>query len=254
MNLFSPTAVVAEDEAALRGELVEQLGRLWPELSIVGEAADGLEALRLLDQHRPDILFLDIEMPGATGIDVARQVAGRSHVVFVTAYDQYAIAAFDQGAVDYLLKPLAGARLFTAISRLKARLGQAPAPLGGVLEQLSSRPAPSAARAPLRWINASVGQTLRLITVDEVMFFQSDNKYTRLALKDGEALIRKPLKELIDELDPQQFWQIHRSTLVNVNAIASVSRDFRGRMQIKLKHGSEMLLVAESCAHLFRQM
>ncbi|HEV6967905.1 MULTISPECIES: LytR/AlgR family response regulator transcription factor [Roseateles] len=254
MNLISPTAVVAEDEAALRGELVEQLDRLWPELSIVGEAADGLEALRLLDQHRPDILFLDIEMPGATGIDVARQVAGRSHVVFVTAYDQYAIAAFDQGAVDYLLKPLNGARLFTAVTRLKARLGQAPAQLGSVLDQLGARPAPSAARAPLRWINASVGQTLRLITVDEVMFFQSDNKYTRLALKDGEALIRKPLKELIDELDPQQFWQIHRSTLVNVNAIDSVSRDFRGRMQIKLKHGTETLLVAESCAHLFRQM
>ncbi|HEY1129713.1 MAG TPA: LytTR family DNA-binding domain-containing protein [Roseateles sp.] len=257
MSLIAPTAVVAEDEAALRGELVEQLGRLWPELSIVGEAADGLEALRLLDQHQPDILFLDIEMPGATGIDVARQVGGRAHVVFVTAYDQYAIDAFDQGAVDYLLKPLAGARLFTAISRLKARLGQAPAPIGGLLDQLANRPAaaaPSAARAPLRWINASVGQTLRLITVDEVMFFQSDNKYTRLALKDGEALIRKPLKELIDELDAQQFWQIHRSTLVNVNAIASVSRDFRGRMQIKLKHGSEMLLVAESCSHLFRQM
>jgi DNA-binding LytR/AlgR family response regulator len=254
MSLIAPTAVVAEDEAALRGELVEQLGRLWPELSVVGEAADGLEALRLLDQHRPDILFLDIEMPGATGIDVARQVNGRAHVVFLTAYDQYAVAAFDQGAVDYLLKPLNGARLFTAISRLKARLGQAPAQLGGVLDQLSVRPAPSSARAPLRWINASVGQTLRLITVDEVMFFQSDNKYTRLALKDGEALIRKPLKELIDELDPQQFWQIHRSTLVNVNAIASVSRDFRGRMQLKLKHGSEMLLVAESCTHLFRQM
>ena len=258
MSLFSPTAVVAEDEAALRGELVEQLGKLWPELSIVGEAADGLQALRLLDQHQPDILFLDIEMPGATGIDVARQVNGRAHVVFVTAYDQYAIAAFDQGAVDYLLKPLAGARLFTAISRLKSRLGQGhpPAQLGGVLDQLGTRPAAvaSAARAPLRWINASVGQTLRLITVDEVMFFQSDNKYTRLALKDGEALIRKPLKELIDELDPQQFWQIHRSTLVNVNAIASVSRDFRGRMQIKLKHGNENLLVAESCAHLFRQM
>lgn len=257
MSLIAPTAVVAEDEAALRGELVEQLGKLWPELSIVGEAADGLEALRLLDQHQPDLLFLDIEMPGATGIDVARQVNGRAHVVFVTAYDQYAIAAFDQGAVDYLLKPLAGARLFTAITRLKARLGQghAPAPLAGVLDQITQRPAPTAAApAPLRWINASVGQTLRLITVDEVMFFQSDNKYTRLGLKDGEALIRKPLKELIDELDPQQFWQIHRSTLVNVNAIASVSRDFRGRMQIKLKHGSENLLVAESCAHLFRQM
>jgi DNA-binding LytR/AlgR family response regulator len=260
MSLFAPTAVVAEDEAALRGELVEQLGKLWPELSIVGEAADGLEALRLLDRHQPDILFLDIEMPGATGIEVARQVNGRAHVVFVTAYDQYAIAAFDQGAVDYLLKPLAGARLFTAISRLKARLGQAPAPLGNVLDELGARPSsttsttPSATRAPLRWINASVGQTLRLITVDEVMFFQSDNKYTRLGLKDGEALIRKPLKELIDELDPQQFWQIHRSTLVNVNSIATVSRDFRGRMQIKLKHGTEMLLVAESCAHLFRQM
>ncbi|MGQ3054118.1 MAG: LytR/AlgR family response regulator transcription factor [Roseateles sp.] len=259
MSLIAPTAVVAEDEAALRGELVEQLGKLWPELSVVGEAGDGLEALRLLDQHQPDILFLDIEMPGATGIDVARQVGGRAHVVFVTAYDQYAIAAFDQGAVDYLLKPLAGARLFTAITRLKARLaqGQPPAHIGAVLDQLGASPAavtPSAARAPLRWINASVGQTLRLITVDEVLFFQSDNKYTRLGLKDGEALIRKPLKELIDELDPQQFWQIHRSTLVNVNAIASVSRDFRGRMQIKLKHGSEMLLVAESCAHLFRQM
>jgi len=257
MSLIAPTAVVAEDEAPLRGELVEQLGKLWPDLSIVGEAADGLEALRLLDDHQPDILFLDIEMPGATGIDVARQVNGRAHVVFVTAYDQYAIAAFDQGAVDYLLKPLAGARLFTAITRLKARLGQAPAQLGSVLDQLGARPAaasPSAARAPLRWINASVGQTLRLITVDEVMFFQSDNKYTRLALKDGEALIRKPLKELIDELDPQQFWQIHRSTLVNVNAVASVSRDFRGRMQIKLKHGNETLLVAESCTHLFRQM
>lgn len=254
MSLFAPTAVVAEDEAPLRGELVEQLGKLWPELSIVGEAADGLEALRLLDQQRPDILFLDIEMPGAKGIDVARQANGRSHVVFVTAYDQYAIAAFDQGAVDYLLKPLSGARLFTAIGRLKSRLGQAPAALGGVLDQLGQRPAASAARAPLRWINASVGQTLRLITVDEVMFFQSDNKYTRLALKDGEALIRKPLKELIDELDPQQFWQIHRSTLVNVTAIASVGRDFRGRMQIKLKHGSETLLVAESCTHLFRQM
>ncbi|PZP31022.1 MAG: DNA-binding response regulator [Roseateles depolymerans] len=253
MSLSHPTAVVAEDEATLRAELVEQLGRLWPELSIVGEAADGIAALQLLDQLQPDILFLDIEMPGATGLEVARQVNGRSHVVFTTAYDQYAVAAFDQGAVDYLLKPLASARLFTAIARLKARLGQAPAPLGGVLDELSQRPA-TAARAPLRWINASVGQTLRLITVDEVMFFQSDNKYTRLALKDGEALIRKPLKELIEELDPQQFWQIHRSTLVNVNAIASVSRDFRGRMQLKLKHGSEMLLVAESCAHLFRQM
>lgn len=250
-----PTAVVAEDEATLRHELVEQLGKLWPELSIVAEAADGVQALRLLDEFKPDLLFLDIEMPGATGLEVARQVAGRSHVVFVTAYDQYAVAAFDQGAVDYLLKPLVPARLFTAISRLKQRLqqGQAPAQLGSVLDQLSARPA-DASRAPLRWINASVGQALKLITVDEVLYFQSDNKYTRVVTREGEALIRKPLKELVDELDAQQFWQIHRSTLVNAMAVAAVTRDFRGRMQVKLKHRDEALLVAESYVHLFKQM
>jgi len=255
-SLSHPTAVVAEDEATLRHELIEQLGKLWPELSIVAEAADGVQALRLLDEFQPDLLFLDIEMPGATGLDVARQVGGRSHVVFVTAYDQYAVAAFDQGAVDYLLKPLVPARLFTAISRLKQRLqqGQAPAELGGVLEQLGARASSAAARAPLRWINASVGQALKLITVDEVLYFQSDNKYTRVVTREGEALIRKPLKELVDELDAQQFWQIHRSTLVNAMAVAAVTRDFRGRMQVKLKHRDEALLVAESYVHLFKQM
>ncbi|HEY1090752.1 MAG TPA: LytTR family DNA-binding domain-containing protein [Burkholderiaceae bacterium] len=252
-NLAAPTAVVAEDEATLRHELVEQLGKLWPELTVVAEAADGVQALRLLDQHQPDLMFLDIEMPGATGIEVARQVAGRAHVVFVTAYDQYAVAAFDQGACDYLLKPLVPARLFTALSRVKQRLGQAPAEIGGVLEQLGARPTPEG-RSYLRWINASVGQTLKLITVDEVLYFQSDNKYTRVATRETEALIRKPLKELVDELDPQQFWQVHRSTLVNAMAIAAVTRDFRGRMQLKLKAREETLLVAESYSHLFRQM
>jgi DNA-binding LytR/AlgR family response regulator len=249
----APTAVVAEDEATLRHELIERLGQLWPELSVVGEAADGVQALRLLDEHRPDVLFLDIQMPGATGLDVAGQVAGRSHVVFVTAYDQYAVAAFEEGAVDYVLKPLVAARLFTAIGRLKQRLAGPPTDLSGVLGQLAARPA-GAARAPLRWINASVGQTLKLITVDEVLYFQSDNKYTRVATPEGEALIRKPLKELVDELDPQQFWQIHRSTLVNAAAVAGVTRDFRGRLQIKLKASSDSLLVAESYAHLFKQM
>ncbi|MFH7040898.1 LytR/AlgR family response regulator transcription factor [Paucibacter sp. JuS9] len=254
-SLSHPTAVVAEDEETLRHELIEQLGKLWPELTIVAEAADGVQALRMLDEYQPDLLFLDIEMPGATGLDVARQVAGRSHVVFVTAYDQYAVAAFDQGAVDYLLKPLVPARLFTAISRLKQRLqqGQAPAELGSVLEQLGSRSGGSP-RAPLRWINATVGQALKLITVDEVLYFQSDNKYTRVVTREGEALIRKPLKELVDELDAQQFWQIHRSTLVNAMAVAAVTRDFRGRMQVKLKHRDEALLVAESYVHLFKQM
>lgn len=258
-NLIAPTAVVAEDEETLRHELIEQLGKLWPELTIVGEAADGIQALRLLDEHKPDVVFLDIQMPGATGLEVARQVGGRSHVVFVTAYDQYAVAAFDQGAVDYLLKPLAGARLFTAIGRVKQRLANPPADyeqaLNGALDHLNVRPvAGGAPRAFLRWINASVGQTLKLITVDEVLYFQSDNKYTRVATREGEALIRKPLKELVDELDPQQFWQIHRSTLVNAMAVAAVTRDFRGRMQLKLKERTESLLVAESYTHLFRQM
>lgn len=252
-SLSAPTAVVAEDEETLRHELIERLGQLWPELAIVGEASDGVEALRLLDRHKPDVLFLDIQMPGATGLDVARQVAGRSHVVFVTAYDQYAVAAFDQGAVDYVLKPLVAARLFTAIGRVKQRLTSPPADLGGVLNQLAARPEP-VQRTPLRWINASVGQTLKLITVDEVLYFQSDSKYTRVATRDSEALIRKPLKELVDELDPQQFWQIHRSTLVNAAAVAGVTRDFRGRLQVKLKESADTLLVAESYAHLFKQM
>ncbi|WP_077037258.1 LytTR family DNA-binding domain-containing protein [Pelomonas sp. KK5] len=253
-----PTAVIAEDEETLRHELVEQLGQLWPELAIVGEAADGVQALRMIDQHQPDVLFLDIQMPGATGLDVARQVGARSHVVFVTAYDQYAVAAFDHGAVDYVLKPLSAARLFTAISRVRQRLAGPPAEYAQnvhqALDQLAGpRPAGNG-RNYLRWINASVGQTLRLITVDEVLYFQSDNKYTRVATREGEALIRKPLKELVDELDPNQFWQIHRSTLVNASAVEAVTRDFRGRMQLKLKARGEALLVAESYTHLFRQM
>jgi DNA-binding LytR/AlgR family response regulator len=245
-------AVVAEDEATLRHHLVEQLGQLWPELEIVGEAADGVQALRLLDERQPDVLFLDIEMPGATGLEVARQANGRCHVVFVTAYDQHALAAFDQGAVDYVLKPVSAARLFTAVSRLKQRLGTPPARLDAALSQLAA--APAGGRQPLRWINASVGQNLKLITVDEVTYFQADNKYTRVVTAEGEALIRKSLKELVEELDASQFWQIHRSTLVNASAIAGVTRDFRGRMLVKLKSRAETLLVSDSYTHLFRQM
>lgn len=247
------TAIVAEDEATLRQHLVEQLGQLWPELQIVGEAADGVQALRLLDEHQPDVLFLDIQMPGATGLEVARQASGRCHVVFVTAYDQHAVAAFDHGAVDYVLKPVSAARLFTAVSRVKQRLGTAPAPLDAALSHLEAAPT-AAQRQYLRWINASVGQNLKLITVEEVEYFQADNKYTRVVTTDGEALIRKPLKELVDELDPQQFWQIHRSTLVNAAAIAGVTRDFRGRMLVRLKKRDETLLVSDTYTHLFRQM
>ena len=251
--MTGPTAIVAEDEATLRHQLIEQLGQLWPELVIAGEASDGVQALRLLDELRPDVLFLDIQMPGATGLEVARQASGRCHVVFVTAYDQHAVAAFDQGAVDYVLKPVAAARLFTAVSRVKQRLGTPPARLDATLDQLAST-AQSPAKQYLRWINASVGQNLKLITVDEVAYFQADNKYTRVVTGDGEALIRKPLKDLVEELDPNQFWQIHRSTLVNATSIAGVARDFRGRMLVKLKTRVETLLVSDSYTHLFRQM
>lgn len=241
------TAIVAEDEAVLRDQLVEQLAQLWPELEIRGQATDGIQALRLLDEHQPDVLFLDIEMPGATGLEVARQANGRCHVVFVTAYDEHAIAAFDQGAVDYLLKPLSAARLHTALARVKSRIGQAPQPIESVL---AAAPRP----ARLRWINASVGPNLRLITVEEIVYFQADNKYTRVVTRDGEALIRKSLKELVDELDPEQFWQIHRSTLVNVASIAGAARDFRGRLLVKLKDSGDTLLVSDTYTHLFRQM
>lgn len=247
-----PTAAVAEDEATLRHQLVEQLGQLWPELRVIGEAADGVQALRLLDEQKPDILFLDIEMPGATGLEVARQASGRCHIVFVTAYDQHAVSAFEQGAIDYILKPISAARLFTTVGRLKQRITAPPSNVDDLLGHFSART--QAAHSYLRWINASVGQNLRLITVDEVMYFQADNKYTRVVTVDGEALIRKSLKELIEELDPQQFWQIHRSTLVNAAAIASVTRDFRGRMMVKLKKRDDSLLVSDTYAHLFRQM
>ena len=260
MSTAHPTALVAEDEQTLRQELVERLGQLWPELSVLGEAADGVQALRLAESLRPDVLFLDIEMPGASGIEVARQLAGSAHIVFVTAYDHYAIEAFEQGAIDYLLKPLVPARLFTSIGRLKQRLGcpaqaaqKAQSALEQVLQQLDAARSPTP-RAYLRWINASVGATLRLITVDEVQYFQSDTKGWRLVLAEGDALIRKPLRELVEELDPQQFWQIHRSTVVNVQAVAGVQRDFRGRLQLQLKQGGSGLSVAESYAHRFRQM
>jgi DNA-binding LytR/AlgR family response regulator len=249
--MSSPTALVAEDEPTLRHQLVEQLGQLWPELAIVAEASDGIQALRLLDEHRPDVLFLDIQMPGATGLEVARQASGRCHVVFVTAYDEYAVAAFEQGAIDYVLKPISAARLFTTVSRLKQRSAGPPARIDTVLDRIGGN---AVQKTFLRWINASVGQNLKLITVDEIAYFQADNKYTRVVTNEGEALIRKPLKELVEELDPQQFWQIHRSTLVNAGAIAGVTRDFRGRMMVKLKRRDDTLLVSDSYTHLFRQM
>ncbi len=250
----APTAIVAEDEAPLREQLIEQLRTLWPELQVVGAASDGIEALRLLEQHRPDILFLDIQMPGASGQEVARAGAEHCHIVFVTAFDQHAVEAFEQGAVDYVLKPVLPARLFSTVLRLKERIQAGPARPDAIEDVLGRLGMPSASRPALRWINASVGQNLRVITVDEVLYFQADNKYTRVVTGQGEALIRKSLKELVDELDPQQFWQIHRSTLVNAAAIDRIARDMRGRMLVHVKGRADTLLVSDSYAHLFRQM
>ncbi|MEO5771151.1 MAG: LytTR family DNA-binding domain-containing protein [Burkholderiaceae bacterium] len=247
----APSALIAEDEAVLREELRSHLRLLWPELKIVGLASDGIEALQLLDDVRPDVMFLDIQMPGLTGLEVARQADGRCHVVFVTAYDAHAVAAFEQGAVDYVLKPYDAARLATAVRRIKQRLNEVPPPLDGLLRELA---AVQPAREHLRWINASQGQEVRLITVDEVCYFQADTKYTRVVTADGEALIRRSLKELQEQLDPSCFWPIHRSTIVNANAIAGVARDFRGRISVKLKARSEKLAVSEGHEHLFRQM
>ncbi|MEO8674087.1 MAG: LytTR family DNA-binding domain-containing protein [Casimicrobiaceae bacterium] len=246
------TALIAEDEPLLQQELVEALAQLWPELAIVGRAGNGCDALRLLSEHRPAILFLDIQMPGLTGLDVAKQSGGRAHVVFVTAYDQHAIAAFDQGAVDYVMKPVSLARLASTVQRLKERIAQPPADISGVLASLALRG--GEARSYLRWVNASVGATIKLITVDEICYFKADSKYTLVVTQAAESLIKKPIKELTDELDPQQFWQIHRSTLVNVNSIAGLTRDISGHLKVKLKQRPELLQVSEGYTHLFRQM
>lgn len=248
-SLARPCAIVAEDEPLLREELVELLGSLWPELQIVARAGDGIAALHALDTHLPDILFLDIHMPGLTGLEVARQASGRCHVVFITAYDNHALDAFEQGAADYVIKPATSARLATTVGRLKARIGR-PAPrIEGLLRELAEPH-----RGFLRWINASHGDTLRVITVDDVCYFQADSKYTLVVTAVEENLIRKPIKELSQELDPSCFWQIHRSTIVNVHAIAGVVRDARGRTQVRLKRREELLLVSDAYAQLFRQM
>lgn len=248
----TPIAVIAEDEPVLRAQLGEQLAAVWPELQIVAVAEDGAQAIEALRRYGPDVLFLDIQMPGQTGLEVAREASGRHHVVFVTAYHQYAVAAFEEGAVDYVMKPLSAERLSRACERVKERLASAPASLENLLRHLARMTGEK--HAYLRWINASMGADLKLITVDEVRYFQSDTKYTRVVTAQGESLIRKPLKELLEELDPSSFWQIHRSTIVNVGAIAGVSRNFAGQLVVRLKDRRETLPVSQPFAHLFRQM
>ncbi|MES2099286.1 MAG: LytTR family DNA-binding domain-containing protein [Pseudomonadota bacterium] len=268
-------ALIADDERLMREQLRARLAEVWPELEIVAEAKNGLEAVELTESHKPDLVFLDIRMPGMTGVEAARAIAQLPvdeeddgwhgcEVVFITAYDQYAIEAFEQGVVDYVLKPAERERLTVTVGRIKKRLAQraggaadgddAPLPaMQQLLQKLAAKMDPS--KAPqLRWIQATVGQNIQMIPVDEVLFFISDEKYTRVQTATVEALIRKPIKELIDELDAEVFWQIHRSTLVNTRFIAGVSRDLRGRQLVAVKGHPEKLEVSRSFTGLFKGM
>jgi DNA-binding LytR/AlgR family response regulator len=251
--MSAPRAVIAEDEGNLREQLRESLALAWPELQVCAEAADGHEALRALETHSPDVLFLDIQMPGISGLEVARSASGRCHVVFVTAYDNYAVTAFEQGAVDYVMKPLSVPRLVQAVQRVRERLASAPAKLDDLLQQLASR-LDNKRRDYLRWVTASRGGETCLITIEDVHYFRSDNKYTVVATSGEEALIRLSIRDLADQLDPELFWQVHRGTLVNVNSIAGVTRDYRGHLSIRLKHRPETLAVSDSYAWRFKQM
>jgi DNA-binding LytR/AlgR family response regulator len=255
-------AVIADDERLMREQLRARLAEVWPELQIVAEAKNGREAVEAVAAHRPDLAFLDIRMPGMTGVEAAREIGDACHVVFITAYSEYAVEAFEQGAVDYVLKPADSERLGLTVARLKKRLGAKPADLGALLEKLAAKldlpaglPQASAQKGVyLQWIQASMGQQIRMIPVAEVLFFTSDEKYTRVQTGSCEALIRKPIKELVEELDPEQFWQIHRATIVNVQAIAGVTRDLRGRQLVQLKNYPQKLEVSRNFTHLFKQM
>ena len=252
-----PTAIIADDERLMREQLRARLTEVWPDLQIVAESKNGEEAVAAVRAHHPDLAFLDIRMPGMTGIEAARHIGDACHVVFITAYNEYAVDAFEHGAIDYVLKPAEVERLAITVARLQQRLGSKPSDLGALLSQLSAKleSADGAAqRNHLQWIQASVGQQLRLIPSAEVLFFTSDEKYTRVQTESFEALIRKPIKELIDELDPEQFWQIHRGTIVNAKAIAGVTRDFRGRQLVLIKGHTEKLEVSRNYTHLFKQM
>ena len=255
------TCVVAEDEALLREALVAELRRAWPQLQILAECADGGSALEAIAEHQPDVAFLDIRMPGLTGLEVAAagtEASPRTQVVFVTAYDQYAVDAFEAGAVDYLLKPIAPDRLAHTVQRVRARIERgepAPEALTGLLQQLSAAlPRAPAAAEPLAWLTASSGNTTRLIRIEDVLYFRADHKYTLVVTAAGEAVLRKPIKDLLEVLDPAHFKQVHRSTIVNLRAIASITRDDAGRGVIALSSRPETLLVSQPYMALFRAM
>jgi len=252
-----PTAIIADDERLMRDQLRMRLQDAWPELQIGGEAKNGEEAVQLVGELKPDLTFLDIRMPGKTGMEAARDIGDKSLIVFVTAYDQYAVEAFERGAIDYVLKPTEPDRLRVTVDRLKERLERPQDnvndSVSAMLSQLAEKIA-SPKPKHLQWIQASIGQDLRMIPVEDILFFRSDEKYTSVQTGGFEALIRKPVRDVADELDPSLFWQIHRATRVNVNAIEGVTRDIRGRHLVMVKGRPEKLEVSRSFLHLFKQM
>jgi len=257
------TALIADDEPLLRERLRSHLARLWPELDVVAEARNGREAVELFDMHTPQVVFLDVHMPGLNGVDAARSIARRAQIVFVTAFEQYAVKAFEQGALDYLVKPFDEARLADTVSRLRERLAtpaSAPAPaasplLDDVIDQLSSELRQRVAhRSHLQWIKASVGASVKLIPVEQVAYLRADEKYTLVVWEGGEALIRKTIRELADELDPERFAQVHRSVIVNLHQVAQVNRGPNETAEIQMKGRQESLPVSRSFVHVFRQM
>jgi len=256
-----PTALIADDEPLLREALTRLLAQIWPELDVVAQARNGREAVRQFEAKKPDVCFLDVHMPGVSGVEAAHQIGRRAHLVFVTAYDQYAVQAFAEGVLDYLVKPVEPARLADTVARLKERLGSAQPALNteDLLRKLAAQLERGASTEPLRWIRAQVGQTLRLIPVDEIDYLRADAKYTRIAWRGGagqpgEALISTTLKDLLDQLDPAHFAQVHRSVVVNLRSISHVTRGDNETAAIHLKGREEVLPVSRSFLHLFRQM
>jgi DNA-binding LytR/AlgR family response regulator len=258
-----PTALIADDEPLLREDLARKLGFAWPELEVVASVRNGRDAIRQFEALRPAVCFLDVRMPGLSGIEAAHHIGSRAHLVFVTAYDEYAVKAFAEGALDYLVKPVEQARLAATVARLKDRLkGAQPAWNAGLLERLAAELARlqgDAAATPLRWIRVQVGSSLRLISVEEVDYLRSDTKYTRIAWRgeDGrpaEALVRIALEDLVAQLDPDVFARVHRSVAVNLRAVSHITRGENETANIHLKGRREVLPVSRRYLHLFRQM
>jgi DNA-binding LytR/AlgR family response regulator len=254
-----PKCIIAEDEKLLAAALQRELAKAWPDLQVVAVAEDGGEALEAVVEHQPDIAFLDIRMPGLTGMEVAAAAADaspRTLVVFITAYDQYAVDAFERGAVDYLLKPVSAERLAQTVERLRGRLADAEkhASRAGRLAKDMRDQFDATPDVPLTWITASTGRATRLIMVEDVIYFRADNKYTLVATADGDALLSKPIRELLEHLDPRTFRQIHRSTIVNLRQVASVERDDGGRGCLHLRGRPETLTVSQPFMAIFRAM